>query len=316
LEGGGALPFEIVGRPLPEGRRYHGGGAWLAVSAGYFEALRIPIVRGRTFTDRDAPQNPAVVVINDVLARQIWPDDDPIGQRLVLGHGTGPQFQDEPVREIVGVVGSVRARRLADAPGAEMYVPYAQLPDAARAFVAAGAPTAWIVRTATPPEALGRTIQQTLQRATGLPVTSVRPMNDIVLRSISRQRVGMWLMAGFGSVALLLAMIGLYGLVAHSVAQRTREIGIRLALGADTSRVKAMVIRQGMRLMAAGTAIGLLAALALTRLVAGVLFNVPAWDPATFILVPVLVASVAGLAVWLPARRASRLDPIVALRYD
>ena len=197
-----------------------------------------------------------------------------------------------------------------------MYVPQAQLPDAANTFVAGGTPTAWIVRTVTPPEALGRTLQQTLQQATGLPVSNVRSMNEIVLRSIPRQRLSMWLMAGFGAAALLLAMIGLYGLVAHSVAQRTREIGIRLALGAEASRVRGMVIRQGMSLMAAGIVIGLLAAFGFSRLIARWLFDVQAWDPATFTLVPVLVGIVAVLAVWLPARRASRVDPIVALRYE
>jgi ABC-type antimicrobial peptide transport system permease subunit len=141
-------------------------------------------------------------------------------------------------------------------------------------------------------------------------------MDEIVLRSIIRQRLSMWLMSGFGVASLLLATIGFYGLVAHSVEQRTREIGIRLALGAKASRVKRMVFWEGTRLMVAGTAIGLLAALALPRLIARLLFNVQAWDPATFIVVPVLVGIVAGLAVWLPARRASRVDPMAALRYE
>jgi putative ABC transport system permease protein len=316
LEDGFGLPFEIIGRPLPEGRPHHGGAGWLAISPGYFEALRIPVIRGRGFTNGDSRQSPAVVVINDVMARQHWPDDDPIGKHLVLGHGIGPQFQDEPVRQIVGIVGSVRAGRLETEPGAEVYVPHAQLADVASAFVLARVPMAWVVRTASPPEALARTLQQTLQRATGLPVSNVRSMNDIVLRSISRQRVGMWLMAGFGAAALLLAMIGLYGLVAHSVEQRTREIGIRLALGAEASRVKRMVFWEGLSLTIAGTVIGLLAALVCTRVIARLLFNVRPSDPATFTFVSVLVAIVAGLAVWLPARRASRVDPIVALRCE
>jgi putative ABC transport system permease protein len=316
LVDGAGLPFEIVGRALPAGQRFHGGAGWLAVSPGYFEVLRIPVRRGRSFTDRDVRQNPAVVVINDVMARQNWPQEDPVGKHLVLGHGIGPQFQDEPVREIVGVVGSVRAGRLEHQPGAEMYVPQAQLPDVANAFVLAGAPMAWIARTSTPPETLERSLQQTLQQAIGLPVSNVRSMHEIVLGSISRQRLSMWLMVGFGAAALLLAMIGLYGLVAYSVEQRTREIGIRLALGAQASRLKRMVIWQGMSLMIAGSAIGLLAALAFSRLIARFLFNVQPWDPATFILVPVLVVTVAGLALWVPARRASRVDPIVALRYE
>jgi predicted permease len=316
LVDGGGLPFEIVGRPLPAGQKFHGGAGWWAVSPGYFEALRIPLRSGRRFTGRDVRQNPAVVVISDVMARQNWPDEDPIGKRLVLGHGIGPQFQDEPVREIVGVVGSVRTGGLEKRPGAEAYVPQAQLPDVANAFVLTGAPMAWIVRTATPPGTLDRTLQQRLQQTIGLPVSDVRSMHEIVLRSMLRQRLSMWLMAGFGIAALLLAMIGLYGLVAHAVEQRTREIGIRLALGAQASRLRRMVIWQGMSLIIPASAIGLLAALALTRLIARFLFDVQAWDPATFVLVPVLVAIVAGLALWLPARRASRVDPIVALRCE
>jgi putative ABC transport system permease protein len=251
-----------------------------------------------------------------VMARQVWPDEDPIGRYLVLGHGIGPQFADEPPRQIVGVVEGVRAGRLEHEPGAEVYVPQAQLPDAARAFIASRAPLAWVVRTASPPEALARTLQLTLQQAVGLPVSNVRPMNDIVLRSISRQRLSMWLMTAFGAAALLMAMIGLYGLVAHAVEQRTREIGIRLALGAGASHVKRMVMWQGMGLLVPATAIGLLAALAVTRLLARLLYQVQPWDPASFVVVAALVLVVTGAALWLPARRASRVDPTVALRCD
>jgi putative ABC transport system permease protein len=316
LEDGGGLPFEIVGRPLPPGRPHHGGAGWWAVSPGYFEALQIPVRRGRSFTARDVRQNPAVVVINEVMARQNWPDEDPIGKRLVIGHGIGPQFQDEPVREIVGVLGDVRSGRLDQEPGPEIYVPQAQLPDVANAFVMAGTPMAWIVRTTTTPEALSRVLQSTLQQSLGLPVLSVRPMDQILSRSITRQRVSMWLMAAFGGTALLLAIIGLYGLIAHSVMQRTREIGIRLALGADPSRVKRMVVTEGVRLVLAGVLLGAVAALALTRLIARWLFTVQASDPATFVVVPAVVAIIAALAVWVPAWRASRIDPMVALRYD
>jgi putative ABC transport system permease protein len=315
LEGGGGLPFEIVGRPLPAGQSYHGGASWQAVSAGYFEALRIPVVRGRDFTASDGQQAPAVMLINDVMARRYWPHEDPLGQHVVPGHGVG-QFQDEPVREIVGIVGSIRENQLDRQPGAEMYEPLAQLPDVTNAFMASGPSMAWIVRTTLPPEALARTLPQALQRATRLPVQDVYSMDEVVLHSILRQRLSMWLMAGFGVAALLLAAIGLYGLVAHSVEQRTREIGIRLALGAEAFRVRRMVIWQGMRLTIAGTVVGLLAALALTRVIARLLFNVQAWDPSTFVIVPVLVAMVAALAVWWPARRASRVNPIVALRYE
>jgi predicted permease len=316
LEGGGGLPFEIVGRPLPVGQTFHGVASWQAVSPGYFEALRIPVLHGRDFTPADARQNPAITVINDVMARQSWPDEDPIGKHVVMGHGIGPQFQDEPVREIVGIVGSVRANQLDRRPGAEMYEPLAQLPDVANAFMASGSALAWIVRTTVAPEGLAQTVPQVLQQATALPVANVHLMNEIVLQSILRQRVSMWLMAGFGAAALLLASIGLYGLVAHSVEQRRREIGIRLALGAEAFQVTRMVIWQGMRLTVAGAGVGLLVALALARIIARLLFNVHAWDPSTFIAVTLLVATVGGLAAWLPARRASRVDPIVALRSE
>lgn len=315
LADGGALPFEIVGRPLPDGRAYHGGAGWWAISPSYFQVLEIPLVRGRDFSDDDSRHTPAVVIINEMLARQNWPDNDPLGKQLVLGRGTGPQFADEPVREIVGVVGSVRGRLETD-PGPEAYVPQAQLPDVANAFVASRGPMAWLVRTTVPPEGLARTLQQTLEQATGLPVSNVRSMNEIALRSISRQRLSMWLMTGFGSAALLLAMIGLYGLVAYSVEQRTREIGIRLALGAAAFDVKRMVIGQGMRMMVTATAIGVLAALALTRLMARLLFQVQPWDPASFVVVVALVLIVTGLALWIPARRASRVDPVVALKFE
>jgi putative ABC transport system permease protein len=316
LEDGSGLPFVIVGRPLPAGQPYHGGGGWLAVSPGYFETLRIPVMRGRSFTERDVQRNPAVAVINEVMARQYWRDRDPVGQHVVLGHGIGREFQDEPEREIVGVVGSVRAGSLGAAPGAEIYVPQAQLPDVANAFIVAGAPAAWIVRTTAPPESLASSLQAALQRTTGLPVSSVRSMEAIVLHSIAPPRFGMWLMLTFGVAALLLATTGIYGLVAYVVQQRTREIGIRLALGADTSRVKAMVVWRGMRLTLAGVAIGLLAAFGLSRLIARWLFGVQAADPVTFLIVPLTVAIVALLASWLPARRASRIDPIIALRSD
>ena len=147
-------------------------------------------------------------------------------------------------------------------------------------------------------------------------MSNVRSMNDIVLRSISRQRLSMWLMAGFGAAALLLAMIGLYGLVAYFVEQRTREIGIRLALGATAFHVMRMVICQGMRMMASAIAIGVLAALGLTRLMARLLFQVQPWDPASFIVVPALVLVVTALALWIPARRASRVDPVLALKFE
>jgi putative ABC transport system permease protein len=177
-------------------------------------------------------------------------------------------------------------------------------------------PMAWVIRTRGEPHAFSAAIQERLRQATGLPVTDVRPMSEVVSLSTSRDRFYMWLMTVFGSAALLLAAIGIYGLMAYSVAQRTPELGIRLALGADASQVKNMVVWQGLRLALVGVAIGLASAFGLTRLIATLLFGVTPRDPLVFTAVPVVLGAVALLAVWLPARRASRVDPILALRYE
>jgi putative ABC transport system permease protein len=316
LEDGFGLPFEVIGRPLPAGQRFHGGAAWLAASPGYFEALRIPVLRGRSFTQADRRGSAPVVIVNEVLARHQWPHRNPIGQHLVLGHGIGPQFQDEPVREVIGVVGGIRESRLDTKPVAEMYEPIAQLPAAAGAFVAAVTPMAWIVRTTTAPQVLAPRVQEVFQLKTSLPVSQVRTMDEIVADSIARQRFAMWLMASFGAAALLLATLGLYGLLAYAVEQRIREIGIRLALGAEIGSVRKLIAWQGVRLLAAGTLIGLAAALMLTRGINHLLFDVQPWDPATFVSVLALVGVAAAIAVSVPARRASRVEPMIALRHN
>jgi putative ABC transport system permease protein len=314
LEGGYGLPFIIVGRPL-EGPS-HGGGGWLTVSPGYFEVFRIAVKRGRTFTDRDTGQSPAVVIINESMARRYWPNSDPLNDRLAIGRGPMREFKDEPERHIIAVVSDIRDGGLNNDPQPTMYIPQAQVPDAANALNVRLTPMAWVIRTRGEPHAFSAAIQERLRQATGLPVTDVRPMSEVVSLSTSRDRFYMWLMTVFGSAALLLAAIGIYGLMAYSVAQRTPELGIRLALGADASQVKNMVVWQGLRLALVGVAIGLASAFGLTRLIATLLFGVTPRDPLVFTAVPVVLGAVALLAVWLPARRASRVDPILALRYE
>jgi putative ABC transport system permease protein len=314
LEGGYGLPFIIVGRPL-EGPS-HGGGGWLTVSPGYFEVFRIAVKRGRTFTDRDTGQSPAVVIINESMARRYWPNSDPLNDRLAIGRGPMREFKDEPERHIIGVVSDIRDGGLNNDPQPTMYIPQAQVPDAANALNVRLTPMAWVIRTRGEPHAFSAAIQERLRQATGLPVTDVRPMSEVVSLSTSRDRFYMWLMTVFGSAALLLAAIGIYGLMAYSVAQRTPELGIRLALGADASQVKNMVVWQGLRLTLVGVAIGLASAFGLTRLIATLLFGVTPRDPLVFTAVPLVLGAVALLAVWLPARRASRVDPILALRYE
>jgi predicted permease len=317
LEGGYGLPFTIVGRPAPaQGAPYHGGGQWMTASPGYFDVFRIPVKRGRAFTDRDNSVAPGVVVINEAMAREYWPDGDPLNDRLVIGRGVMKEFATESERQIIGIVGDTRDGGLNSEPAPAMYIPQAQVPDAVNALNVSISPLAWVVRTEGNPILVSTQVQEQIRQATGLPVSDVRSMEEVVSRSTSRQRFNMWLMTVFGVCALLLAAIGIYGLMAYSVEQRTQEIGIRLALGASASTVKNMVVRQGMILAIVGVAIGLAAAFGLARLMESLLYGVTTRDPLVFAAVPLLLTIVAFFAVWLPARRASRVDPMVALRYE
>jgi ABC-type antimicrobial peptide transport system permease subunit len=225
-------------------------------------------------------------------------------------------FETEREREIIGVVGDTRDGGLNNDPQPQMFVPQAQIPDAVNALNTRLAPMAWVVRTRTEPLALSKAIQEQLRQATGLPVSSVTSMDDVVRASTSRQRFNMWVMTVFAASALLLATIGIYGLMAYTVEQRTPEIGIRLALGADGSRVKNMVVVQGMRLVLVGVVVGVAASFGLTRLISTFLFGVAPWDPLVLVGVPLLLIAVALIAVWWPARRASQVDPLSALRYE
>ncbi len=315
LQGGYGLPFVIAGRPLTDGP-FHGGGGWINITPGYFDVFKIPIKQGRDFTERDDSVGPPVVIINEAFANQFFKDQDPLAQRLIIGRGVMREFATEGERQIIGVVGDTRDGGLQQRPQPAMYIPQAQVPDAANALNLGLAPIGWVVRTQGDPYALSESIQEALRQSTGLPVSQVRSMAEIVVRSTSRQRFNMWLMAIFGASALLLAAIGIYGLMAYSVEQRTQEIGIRLSLGADGGAVRRMVIVQGMRLALVGVALGLAASWGLARFMGSFLFEIEARDPLVFVGVPVLLTIVAFLAVFLPAMRASKVDPIVALRYE
>jgi predicted permease len=315
LQNGYGLPFNIVGRP-PGDEPFHGGGGWYTVSSGYFEVFNIPIKRGRTFRDADDGRGMPVAIINEAMARQYWPQGDPLKDRLVIGRGAMKEFATEQERQIIGVVGDTRDGGLNNDPQPLMYIPQAQVPDAANALNVGLRPMAWVVRTAGQPQAMAQAIRDQIRQSTGLPVTDVETMQNIAWSSTSQERFNMWLMSVFGGCAVLLAAIGIYGLMAYSVAQRTQEIGIRLALGAQASQVKFMVIRQGMLLAIIGVVIGVAAALALARVMTTLLFGVAATDPLVFIAVPALLTAVALAAVWLPAQRASGVDPITALRYE
>jgi ABC-type lipoprotein release transport system permease subunit len=235
---------------------------------------------------------------------------------MIIGHGVGPAFKDEPPRQIIGVVGDVRDGGLNRDPQPIMYVLSAQLTDGENALVLQIAPMAWVIRTRVPPLSMSTAIQKELREASGLPVANVRTMEETISRSTATQNFNMLVLTIFGCAALLLAAIGIYGLMAYSVAQRKQEIGIRLALGAGVRSVRNMVVLQGLRLAAVGIVVGLAAAFGLTRLIASLLFGVKAWDPGVFVAVPMVLISVALAAVWVPALRASRVNPIDALRYE
>ena len=278
LQGGYGLPFNIVGRP-PGDEPFHGGAGWYTVSSGYFEVFSIPIKRGRTFEDRDDGRGAPVVIINEAMAREFWPRGNPLDDRIVIGRGGMKEFATEPERQIIGIVGDTRDGGLNSDPQPLMYIPQAQVPDAANALNVALSPMVWVVRTAGQPQSMGQAIRDQIRQSTGLPVTDVETMQNIAWSSTSRERFNMWLMSVFGGCAVLLAAIGIYGLMAYSVEQRTQEIGIRLALGAQASQVKYMVIRQGMLLAIIGVVIGVSAALGLARFISTLLFGVTSHRP-------------------------------------
>lgn len=315
LEGGYGLPFAIAGRPLTDGP-FHGGAGWINVTDGYFDVFKIAVTKGRAFSERDDSVSPPVVIINEAFADEYFKDQNPLEHRLTIGKGVMKEFAAEGERQIVGVVANSRDIGLNQDPPAIMYVPQAQVPDAANALNLGLSPMGWVVRTSGDPYAASAAIQESLRQSTGLPVSAVRSMDDVVVRSTSRQRFNMWLMSIFGGSALLLAAIGIYGLMAYSVEQRTQELGIRLSLGADTATVRRMIVLQGMRLALVGIAVGLAASWGLAQFMSAFLFEVQARDPLVFVGVPVILTAVAFFAVWLPALRASRVDPVIALRAE
>jgi putative ABC transport system permease protein len=309
------MPLIVEGRPLKGW--FHAFAGWTFVSPGYFNVLRVPLLRGRTFTERDGAGAPPVAIINQALARGVWPHGDPLQDSIVIGRGMGPAYGHDPVRRIIGIVGDIRDRGLNNPARPAMYVPIAQLPDSVAAADLGMLPMAWFIRAPSRSWALGVAIGNELEEASGgLPVGPIRSMDQVASQSAARQRLEMLLMTIFSGVALLLAAIGIYGLMAYTVQQRTHELGIRMALGASAGCVRKLVVMQGLRLALTGVAIGLAAAFGLMRLLAGFLYGVKPRDPLVFAFVPLILMGVALAAVWLPAVRATRVDPVRALRCD
>ena len=315
LQGGYGLPFNIIGR-VNEGPFSGGSGVQMA-TPGYFDTFEIPVIRGRAFNESDTAASPPVMIISQALAKQLWPDGDPLADQVKIGMGPGDTRRaKEPVRQIIGIVGDVRAGGIAQDPGPMIYLPQAQIPEEWHAYLMVSGPMGWVVRTNGASGALVGQLETVIREATGVPVTNISSMDDIVSIDTSRQRLNMLLMTIFGGSALVLAAIGIYGLMAYSVQHRTQEIGIRMALGAQADKVRWSIVGQGMTLVGAGIVVGIVAALFLATFLAAALYGVKPRDVMVFVGVPAVLAATAFAAVWIAARRASRIDPLQALRYE
>ncbi|HZN10704.1 MAG TPA: FtsX-like permease family protein, partial [Blastocatellia bacterium] len=311
------LPYTVEGRPAPPpGQEPYA--AYRIVSPDYFRSLSVPLRRGRFFTGADArnalplirwyekqPDPPRfsesqpmpVVIVNETLARQLWPGEDPIGRRIKAVYS--------PWLTVIGVVGDVRHTTLAARPNPEMYLLHLQEPQASMRLT---------VRTSGDPLRLAAAVRERVRALDQDLPLGLATMEQIVTDSVGRQRFNLLLLGSLGAAALLLAVVGVFGVVNYSVAQRTHEIGIRVALGAQERDVLGLVIRQGMTPALLGVALGVAGSLALTRWMQELLYGVSATDPLTFALVALLLTLVALAACYLPARRAARVDPLVALR--
>jgi len=315
LAGGFGMSFDILGRPKGNAP-FTGGAGFYSISWSYFNAFKIPLLRGRSFTEHDDGATTGVVMINEAMAKRFWPNSDPLKDRIQIGAGAGPAFA-EPPRQVIGIVGDTHDEGLNRDPFPIMFIPVAQMPDAETALNSRVAPLWWIVRSTMDPHTLVTSVSAALREASGgLPVAHIRTMDEIEVRNTSRQRFNMLLLTIFGGAGLLMAAIGVYGVMSYSVQQRTQELGIRMALGAQASDLRDMVVGQGMTLTLIGVVIGIGGAFWLTRFLASFLFGVHAWDPFVFIATPLLLTVVALIAIWIPAKRATRVDPMAALRLE
>jgi len=315
VQGQFGLPFAIIGRPVDPSKGQQGAG-WMHASADYYKTFKIPVKRGREFNVSDTASSPHVVIINEAFAKQFFPNENPVGQQIAVAKGMGPPFE-EPARTVVGVVGNTHDAGLDQDTPPLMVVPDTQVLDAMTELNAKIVPLRWAVRTHGDPRQLSNVIAEQLRQASGgFPVARIKTMEEIVSNTTSRQTFNMMLLSIFGAIALTLAAIGIYGLMAYSVQQRTQEIGIRMALGADRTTIRKLVVWSGMKLALVGMVVGIAASFGLTRMIASFLFGVKTWDPTAFIVVPAVLCTVAFIAVWLPAMRASRVEPMRALRVE
>jgi putative ABC transport system permease protein len=302
----GDWSITLEGRPRVPGENPNGD--WQVVTPGYFQTMRIPLIRGRFFTETDMASGALSVVVSEAMAAAYWPNADPVGQRFRLGTA------NQPWMTIVGVAGQVRHNALVEEPRTEIYLPHAQMP-AEVGFAPAG--MTLVVRTAPDPLTLVPAVRQVVRSIdAGLPVGEIRAMDSVVDDALSGSRFTALLLGVFAAVALLLAAIGIYGTISLLVAQRARELGIRMALGARRGTILAMVLRRGMTLALIGAATGLVAAFLLTRVLESLVYGVGTLDALTLATVPLALCLVALMACLAPALRAARLDPVVTLREE
>jgi predicted permease len=264
--------------------------------------METQLLRGRDFTEADRKGAPGVVVVNQTLAASLWPGEDALGKRVSV---SGPEG---PFLEVVGVARDGKYRSLGETPHPYIYQPLLQSYDPNMTL---------LVRTTGEPQSVAPTVREQIRALdANLPIADVKTLQDQVDLSLFPSRVAAWTLGGFGVLALLLAAIGIYGVVSYSVAQRTREIGVRMALGAKENDVLRLVLGEGLFVILFGLSLGLLIALAATRVIAGFLYGIAPADPLTFVGVPLLLGSIALVACYVPARRATKVDPLVALRYE
>jgi putative ABC transport system permease protein len=299
--------FTVADKPaptradLPESDR-------LRVSQNYFETMGIQLLRGRSFSAADTPDSAPVVVINETLARRIWPNEDPIGKRLKFGLPEDQDEESKPWREVVGVAGDVKMNGVDQATTLQTYLPYAQLPNQALGLV---------VRAERNPAALASAVEQAIHAIDkDLPVYAIFTLEQLLSNSLAERRLTLVLLASLAALALLLAAVGIYGVLSYAVRQRTHELGLRMALGAQARDVLALILKQGVKLTLSGIGVGLAAAFALTRWLESLLFGVRPTDALTFAAIALLLLLVALLACWIPARRATKVDPLIALRTE
>jgi len=312
MTGDSEVPFWPEGQTPPANQNDMTFALFYLVTPPYQQAMRIPLERGRFLGDHDDERSPVAAVIDASFARKYFPGVDPVGQRIHVG------LLDMKA-EIVGVVGHVEHWGLGDKKHetlqAQLYLSVWQVPDRFWTLLSSG--SGYVARTNAAPLGVMGAIREAAARADASSVVyGARPMEEVVANSIATQRVAMIMLSIFSAVALLLSAIGIYGVISYLTGQRTQEIGIRVALGASGGDVLRMVIGEGMRITVVGVALGIAAALGLTRLLATLIYGVGAWDPVTFVGVALVLTGVALFACYLPARRAMRVDPMIALRYE